>query len=120
MDNADIVRALNRIADSVMAVAANFASSTHADWTRYSPLIAAFVAAVTAIAATRASVWFSSRRLELNCARALLVEIRGINTEVATALVREKERTFVRLPFLAVSDRVCPVYRGASIPAYGP
>jgi hypothetical protein len=104
----DVAEALVQINNSLQAL------SKRGSWTTYLPLIAAVIATLTAIASTKASVWFSSRRLELNCARALLAEVRGINSEIKSAIASEQQRDFVRVGFLAVSDRICPVYRGVA------
>lgn len=104
----ELVNSLDQINNSIKSL------STSGYWSRYYPLISALIAAITAIAATKASVWFSSRRLELNCARALLTEIRQITAQINLALNEEKQSNYVRIAFLAASDRICPIYRGAA------
>jgi hypothetical protein len=104
----DVTESLAEINNSIRALAKEGALSS------YFPLIGMVASAIVAILATRASVWFSSKRLELNCARALRAEINGINEEIKRSVENEKIHTYAKVSFLATSDRICPVYRGAA------
>lgn len=75
-------------------------------------LIAAFIAAVTSIAATRAAVWFQTRRTEQNVAASLYQEIKFIKAALDNAISSEKRKDYVRIQSLTSPDRVCPLYRG--------
>ena len=77
-------------------------------------LVGAFIAAVAAIAASKASEVFSSRRLEANCVRALAVEIRRLTAAVSAGANEELVADFVRISFLTYPDSICPIYMGVT------
>ena len=105
----DIVEALNLIDQSLEKI------SYSSYWSRYLPALSAIVAALTAVLATKSSVWFSSRRIEINCARALFVEIRQIVESIDSSVADYSQNNYVKVSFLLNPDRICPVYRGASV-----
>lgn len=104
----EIVEALSQINNSIGSL------SRRNDLTAYFPIIAVLISTATAIAATWASVRFSSRRLELNCVRALVAEIEGIDAQIRLALCEERQKTYVRISFLSAPERMCPIYKGAA------